>query len=60
MCAALEKLSNYRKIYVWVFEGNSRAIRFYERCGFQFDGTRKQIRLGTANTEIRMVLHNVR
>ena len=56
MHAALEKLSEYRKIAVWVLEGNHRAIRFYERCGFQFDGTRKQIKLGTENTEIRMVL----
>lgn len=56
MCAALEKLSEYRKIYVWVLEGNRRAIAFYEKCGFQFDGTRKQVMLGTINTEIRMVL----
>ena len=60
MCAALEKLSDYRKICVWVFEGNHRAIKFYEKCGFQFDGTRKQIKLGTENTEIRMVLHSGR
>ena len=58
MCAALEKLSNYRNICVWVLEGNHRAIMFYERCGFQFDGTKKQIKLGTENTEIRMVIHN--
>ena len=56
MCAALEKLSEYRRIAVWVLEGNHRAIRFYERCGFRFDGTRKQIKIGTANTEIRMIL----
>lgn len=56
MCAALEKLSEYRRIAVWVLEGNQRAIRFYERCGFQCDGTKKQIRLGTENTEIRMIL----
>lgn len=60
MCAALEKLSEYRRIAVWVLEGNQRAIRFYERCGFQWDGTRKQIKLGTENTELRMVLHKER
>lgn len=60
MCAALEKLSAYRRIAVWVLEGNHRAIKFYERCGFRFDGTKKQIKLGTANTEIRMVLNNDR
>ena len=56
MCAALDKLSEYNKIAVWVLEGNQRAIKFYKRCGFQFDGTRKQIKLGTVNTEIRMIL----
>ena len=56
MCAALEKLSEYNRIAVWVLESNQRAIRFYERCGFRFDGTRKQIMLGTANTAIRMIL----
>ena len=56
MNAALEKLSEFRQIAVWVLEGNHRAIKFYERCGFQFDGTKKQIELGTVNTEIRMIL----
>lgn len=56
MCAALEKLSEYKRIAVWVLEGNHRAIGFYEKCGFRADGTRKQIRLGTVNTEIRMIL----
>ena len=56
MCAALEKLSEYKKIAVWVLEGNHRAIKFYEKCGFRFDGTKKQIKLGTVNTEIRMIL----
>ena len=56
MSAALEKLSEYKQIAVWVLEGNHRAIKFYEKCGFQFDGTTKQIKLGTINTEIRMIL----
>ena len=56
MRAALEKLSEYKRIAVWVLEGNHRAIKFYERCGFRFDGTKKQIKLGTMNTEIRMIL----
>ncbi len=58
MCAAIERLSEYRKTAVWVLESNHRAIKFYERVGFQFDGTKQEIKLGTANTEIRMVLHN--
>jgi GNAT superfamily N-acetyltransferase len=28
-----------RTAYLWVLEGNARAIRFYERHGFRFDGT---------------------
>lgn len=56
MTAALEMLSEYREIVVWVLEGNHRAIKFYERCGFKFDGTTKQIKLGTINTEMRMIL----
>jgi GNAT superfamily N-acetyltransferase len=28
-----------RTACVWVLEGNDRAIRFYERQGFRFDGT---------------------
>jgi GNAT superfamily N-acetyltransferase len=28
-----------RTAYLWVLEGNDRAIRFYERHGFRFDGT---------------------
>ena len=28
-----------RSAYLWVLQGNDRAIRFYERQGFRFDGT---------------------
>ena len=56
MRAALEKLSEYEEIAVQVLEGNERAIRFYEKCGFQFDGTKEQILLGSPNTELRMIL----
>lgn len=37
---------------LWVLEGNTRAIRFYERQGFRFDGARKEDPVGT---ELRMV-----
>lgn len=56
MSAAIDQLSEYPQIAVWVLEGNHRAIKFYERYGFRFDGTKKQITLGTVTTEIRMVL----
>lgn len=55
MNAAFEKLAEYKKIAVWVLKGNDRAIRFYERYGFHFDGTEKEIMLGTPNTELRMI-----
>lgn len=55
MDAAFEKLAGYKKIAVWVLKGNDRAIRFYERYGFRFDGTEAEIMLGTPNTELRMI-----
>ena len=54
MKAAIDKLSAYKKIAVWVLRGNERAIRFYERFGFHFDGTEAEIMLGTPNAELRM------
>ncbi len=55
MNAALDKLSDYNKIAVWVLKGNEKAIRFYERYGYRFDGTEAEIKLGTPNTEQRMI-----
>lgn len=55
MNAAMEKLSAYGKIAVWVLQGNERAIRFYERYGFRFDGTEAEIMLGSPGTELRML-----
>ncbi len=55
MQAAFEALAAYKKIAVWVLKGNDRAIRFYERYGFHFDGTEAEIMLGTPNTELRMI-----
>ncbi|MDE5802262.1 MAG: GNAT family N-acetyltransferase [Lachnospiraceae bacterium] len=55
MNAALEKLSAYKKIAVWVLKGNDKAIRFYERYGFRFDGKEAEVMLGTPNTELRMI-----
>lgn len=55
MTAAFEKLAGFGKIAVWVLKGNERAIRFYERYGFRFDGTEEEILLGTPNRELRMI-----
>jgi len=56
MQAALAELKGYPQIAVWVLRGNERAIRFYVRCGFRFDGREQIITLGTQKTELRMVL----
>lgn len=55
MNAAFEKLKEYKRIALWVLKGNERAIRFYERYGFRFDGKEETIQLGTPNTELRMI-----
>ena len=55
MNAALARLPAHRKIFLWVLKGNDRAIRFYQRCGFRFDGTEEEIILGTPRTQLRMV-----
>lgn len=36
-------------------EGNARAITFYEKVGFRFDGVKKTVNLGAERTEYRMV-----
>lgn len=38
--------------YLWVLDGNQRAVRFYKRQGFEFDGT---TRTGVIGLERRMV-----
>ena len=55
---ALKALSSYQQVAVWVLEGNARAIRFYTRCGFRFDGKKQALALGTPVTEVRMILNN--
>lgn len=56
MDEALNLLKGYKQVAVWVLEGNERAIRFYEKCGFRSDGKTETITLGTPVTELRMVL----
>ena len=56
MKRAFDALSEYPQTAVWVLTGNERAIRFYKRCGFEFDGESKEIELGTRATEARMIL----
>ncbi len=55
MTAAIERLSAYDRIYVWVLKGNERAINFYKKYGFCFDGTQAEIKLGEPRIKLRMV-----
>ncbi len=55
MNEAFSRLSEYNTIFVWVLEKNERAIRFYHRYGFEFDGCKKQWNLGTPVTIVRMI-----
>ncbi len=39
--------------YLWVLDGNERAIEFYERQGFRFDGTSKVEPVGVERRMVR-------
>ncbi|MCL2517227.1 MAG: GNAT family N-acetyltransferase [Oscillospiraceae bacterium] len=50
------KNNGYHEIIVWVLEENNRARRFYEKCDFSFDGTKKELQIGKTLIEVRYVL----
>ena len=56
MNEAVSRLSEYNTIIVWVFEKNERAINFYHKYGFEFDGAKKEWNLGTPVSIVRMVM----
>lgn len=58
MAHCLDRLRElrYRRAIVWVFEKNLRARRFYEKCGFQVTGERKELRIGVPVTEVQYAL----
>ena len=55
MNEAFSRLGEYDTIFLWVFEKNERAIRFYRKYGFEFDGCKKQWNLGTPVSVVRMI-----
>ena len=57
MQSAIEKLATYPKIAVWVLKENQKAIEFYEKYGFRFDGVEMDVLMGSSNTELRMILN---
>ena len=56
MNEAFSRLSEYNTVFVWVLEQNERAIRFYHRYGFEFDGCKKQLNLGIPVPAVRMIM----
>ena len=50
----LQEALGERAAYLWVLEGNERAVAFYRRHGFAFDGGRQPYE-STGATELRMV-----
>ena len=55
MHAAFAALDHFSEIYLWVLKDNKRAIAFYQKMGFTFDGQEKILELGKPIIEIRMV-----
>ena len=55
MDEALRRLP-FPRASVWVLRGNARAIAFYKKCGFDFDGVTKTLMLGENVDVVRMVL----
>ena len=55
MTEALTTLEQFSEIFLWVLKENKRAIAFYQKMGFTFDGQEKILDLGKPITEIRMV-----
>ena len=55
MKEALSRLDAYSLVAVWVLKDNERAISFYKKCGFEFDGKEQTIELGKPVVEVRMV-----
>ncbi|SCY48974.1 Acetyltransferase (GNAT) family protein [Lachnospiraceae bacterium XPB1003] len=58
MNEAVSRLSEYDTIFVWVLEKNERAIRFYHKYGFEFDGCKMEWNLGTTVSLVRMIKVN--
>ena len=55
MKAALQQMRGYQQICLWVLKENKRAIRFYQKCGFD-PGGEEIYSTTVAASEIRMIL----
>ena len=55
MHAAFVALDQFSEIYLWVLKDNKRAIAFYQKIGFTFDGQEQILKLGKPVKELRMI-----
>lgn len=55
MHAAFVALDQFSEIYLWVLKDNKRAIAFYQKMGFTFDGQEQILKLGKLVKELRMM-----
>ena len=55
MHAAFVALDQFSEIYLWVLKDNKRAIAFYQKMGFTFDGQEQILELGKPVKELRMM-----
>ena len=55
MHAAFVALDQFSEIYLWVLKENKRAIAFYQKMGFTFDGQEQILKLGKPVKELRMM-----
>ena len=58
MKAALIALDHFSEILLWGLKDNKRAIAFYQKMGFTFDGQEKILELGKPIKEKRMVFYS--
>ena len=49
------KKMGYDEAFLWVLEENSRARKFYEKCGFEFDGAKKETNIDKPLAHMRYV-----
>lgn len=47
---------DYKRIILWVLEENYRARKFYEKCGFSFDGGKKELVYGKTLVAMRYAM----
>lgn len=55
MHSAFVALDQFSEIYLWVLKDNKRAIAFYQKMGFTFDGQEQILKLGKPVKELRMM-----